>query len=272
MWNPEIRVLESRRLDLSSLDWHLDLRSPFWRIYVNDRKGAWIEFDGKPISLVPEKIWIIPAWVRFRTGLLRPVTQDYIHFTFSGLPDALLQKKFPEPFGLRAPDALAHLAKHWRGSMEMENSFVHLCHASSLVHEIVARLLSRWPASEQADYWHWRAQTAGIGAALDSMENAERPPVSNSELGRLCGMSEDHFIRKFRQLMGTSPARYGRARRIAVAAEWLAGTNRTIEDIAESTGFADRAHFSRVFRQHFNLAPAAYRRAHRTKGNRLLSH
>ncbi len=76
-------------------------------------------------------------------------------------------------------------------------------------------------------------------------------------------MSEDHFIRRFRALMGVTPAEFGRRHRVALAAEWLTGSRRTIEDIAEAAGFSDRSHFSRVFRQHLGVTPAEHRGMHK---------
>jgi transcriptional regulator GlxA family with amidase domain len=50
------------------------------------------------------------------------------------------------------------------------------------------------------------------------------------------------------------------ARRIAVASQQLLFTEKSIEQIAQETGFADRFHFSRVFALHKQYPPAAYRK------------
>lgn len=263
MWNPGIQVLESRRKDLASLNWRLDLCSPFWRIYVHDRSGAFIEQAGNRHELAAGQLWAVPAWVRFRTGFRRPVVQDYAHFTFSGLPQLLLRRRFDRPVCLRTTDALRLLIVQWRSSISEAGPFSHLCSAGALAHAVMASLISSWTAEDQSACRSWLTQTDEIRPALEILESSTGRPAGNRELSRRCGMSEDHFIRKFRNLIGLTPAEYGRGRRVSLTAEWLTGTNRTIEEIAEASGFTDRSHFSRVFKQRLGVTPVAYRRAHR---------
>jgi transcriptional regulator GlxA family with amidase domain len=52
-------------------------------------------------------------------------------------------------------------------------------------------------------------------------------------------------------------------RRIREAARLLLQSDLTIEAIAETTGFPNRAYFSRVFAQVAGEAPAGFRRQHR---------
>ena len=263
MWNPGVQLLESRRVDLGRAGWELDLCSPFWRIYVNQRSGAYIDHEGKRSLIRKNELWIIPEWVRFQTGLTRPVVQDYLHFTFAGLPSFFLRQHFAHPSCLRSNETLRLLITQWRQSIDLAGSPAHLCSAGALAHAVMALMLANW---EQAPARRWLAQTTEIRAALDCLETALSEPPNNERLGQLCGMSEDHFIRRFRQIMNVTPAEYGRRQRIAAAAGWLTATNRTLEDIAEAAGFTDRFHFSRVFKQRLGLTPAAYRKIHRLEG------
>lgn len=86
---------------------------------------------------------------------------------------------------------------------------------------------------------------------------------SNRDLAASCGMSEDHFIRRFKETLGKSPARYGMERRLEAASEMLVGEHLSIEEIAGRTGFVDRFHFSRAFKRQFQFAPGEYRRLQR---------
>jgi methylphosphotriester-DNA--protein-cysteine methyltransferase len=74
--------------------------------------------------------------------------------------------------------------------------------------------------------------------------------------------SESHFIRSFRRLIGSTPARYVQERRVQRAAELLARTTLSIDEIAERCGFANRYHFSRVFAQRLAEPPGRYRASH----------
>jgi AraC-like DNA-binding protein len=249
-------------MDLAQLDWQLDLCSPFWRIYVNDRSGAYIEHEGKRLPLAAKQVWIVPAWVRFQTGYRGRIVQDYLHFTFGGFSPVLM-RRFNRPIHLKTAAPIQGLVDQWRHGIADRDSFSHLCSAGALAHACMALLLSEWTNADLADCRRWIAQTSEIQPALEQMETAMASPSGNAELGRLCGMSEDHFIRRFGALMGVTPAEYGRRHRVALAAEWLTGTRRTIDEIAEASGFSDRSHFSRVFRQQLGVTPAAYRRMHK---------
>ena len=65
----------------------------------------------------------------------------------------------------------------------------------------------------------------------------------------------------FRKETGESPQQYSRRIRVEAACRYLRYSDKTIDEIAELTGFPDRYYFSRVFRQLQHYPPAEYRRA-----------
>lgn len=253
-----VSVLESRSMWLDD-DWHLDLSSPFWRLYVNSSSGAWLTHKGQKLPLGGGETWLIPAWVRFQTGVAGTVRQDYLHFDVRGIPAPFFQRIFNRPFRLRASASLRALCEEWRAGV----GFSQLCWATALAHAAFANVVEDWLGSRTGNELPWQEQEEGLRRAIEALETRLSEPPTNRELARLSGTSEDHFIRRFRQATGTTPASYGRARRLAIAAEWLTSTSRTVEDIAAASGFTDRFHFSRVFKHRFGQAPGAYRTMHR---------
>lgn len=208
------------------------------------------------------ELWMVPAWVRFQTGLSREVVQDYIHFEVRGMPWGLLQSSFSRPVQLPSHPALMTVCRQWRRELQSGGNFSHLCWATVLANASVASLLSREVATAGGRF-PWREEMVRIQPAMDCLQERIGSPASNQELAALCGMSEDHFIRQFRHGVGMTPARFGREHRIALAAEWLTSSDRTLEDIAAAAGFTDRFHFSQVFKAGLGQAPGAYRRMHR---------
>ncbi|MDW8343295.1 MAG: AraC family transcriptional regulator [Verrucomicrobiae bacterium] len=83
--------------------------------------------------------------------------------------------------------------------------------------------------------------------------------MTNAYLATLCHCSEDHFIRLFRRTLGQPPAQYILERRIAAATQRLAFGDESIEQIAETLGFANRYHFTRMFTRCIGVGPATYR-------------
>lgn len=242
--------------------WRFDLFSPFWRLYVNNRAGAGITFRGKRIALTPGRVYLIPAWVRFATHTIRPVKQYYIHFYLSGLPPTLLRRIFDHPLWLERTGILKELSDRWQHGLEREPGPAEVNWAYALAHAALAMAMERLSSTDQRDCFRWLSESNVVRPALECVDSRLAQPPDNEELARLCHMSSDHFIRKFRETVGMTPARYGLEWRLSIAAQWLTGTERTIEEIAEATGFTDRFHFSRVFKKRFTVPPVSYRRRH----------
>lgn len=258
-----IELVYSGRLALSQ--WEYDLCSPFWRLYVNDRAGGWIRFGSLRWSLAPAQVYLIPAWVRFTTGLSVPVRHDFIHFELHGLPPSLHRALFPRPIRLEPDAALSAAVVRWQDGLGRERGLAGFAWAQSLVAQAVAHAVDRLPPREQSEAARYLEFPSDLLPALELIERRLERPPANAELAAACGLSEDHFIRVFRRSLGLSPARYGQERRVAIAARWLVATERSIDEIAARAGFSDRFHFSRVFTRRFGSPPAAYRRMHRAE-------
>jgi AraC family transcriptional regulator, arabinose operon regulatory protein len=84
-----------------------------------------------------------------------------------------------------------------------------------------------------------------------------------SALARLAGMSDAGLNRAFQRHYSTSPARFVSEIRIREVARLLQQTDDSIDEIAEQTGFPNRAYLSRVFKQVTGESPADFRRKHR---------
>jgi AraC family transcriptional regulator len=84
--------------------------------------------------------------------------------------------------------------------------------------------------------------------------------IGISELARLVGLSQFHFIRAFKHSVGLSPYQYVLSERISVAKELLSQRDRSIADVALAVGFSDASQLSRVFRKLVGVTPAAFRR------------
>ncbi len=257
----QVQVLASRRQQLGK-DWCLDLCSPFWRLYVNDRSGAYVHHGDRRISLAENVAWIIPAWMHFQTTLQRPCTQDFIHFQVTGQIAKFLESTVTAPQKLAMGRVTSVTVHQWRsglGSPDLASG----CWAAATAYAALAGILSNCTPSQQQEGLLGLGENSEIQPAIDLIERQPDTPPANAQLAETCRMSEDHFIRKFRKAAGITPAEYGRHHRVLLAAELLAGSSRTIEDISESTGFTDRFHFSRRFKSQLGLPPATYRRMHR---------
>ncbi|MFR2116184.1 MAG: helix-turn-helix transcriptional regulator [Subdoligranulum sp.] len=74
-------------------------------------------------------------------------------------------------------------------------------------------------------------------------------------------MSESHFRRVFRELVGMGPLDYLNRTRIAKACSLLRMTDDSILTISEKVGFGSMSSFNRHFYEVMGTAPSDWRRA-----------
>jgi len=260
-----IQVLASQRIRVTPESWRLDLLSPFWRLYRMREAGAFVKWAGGRVDLEPGWIYLIPAWLEFGTFTRREVLHEYVHFYVNGLPATWLKQTFDRPAALPCKGVLGPLTRMWAGKLEAPTGgmFDLFGWTGILVKAAMVTATERLPEERRERFYRWLASAREVQRAVNCIDTRLANPPDNAELAALCGMSPDHFIRRFKAGTGLTPAQYRLERRVLAAAHWLAGTGRTIEDIAESAGFTDRFYLTKMFKARLAVTPAAYRRMHR---------
>jgi len=82
-----------------------------------------------------------------------------------------------------------------------------------------------------------------------------------ADLSASVAMSDDHFIRAFRESVGVAPHRYLLALRMQRAQRLLAERpEMLVADVGRRCGFSSAAHFAAQFRRATGIAPSAWRR------------
>ena len=84
--------------------------------------------------------------------------------------------------------------------------------------------------------------------------------VELAHLAALAGLSQSHFSRAFKASTGMAPYRWQLDARVRRAQALLIDTRASLDQVAETTGFADAVHFGRTFRKLTGATPAAWRR------------
>lgn len=102
--------------------------------------------------------------------------------------------------------------------------------------------------------------TSRLSALLAHVESTPALPWSTQAMARFACMSVSRLHALFQEELGTSPRAWLLRKRIDLACVLLTHTDRTIVDVALSTGFADQSVLTRAMRQHADITPAAYRR------------
>lgn len=79
------------------------------------------------------------------------------------------------------------------------------------------------------------------------------------DLAGCLGMSARHLCRTLRNTLGLTPHRYVMQLRLEHARHLLASGTRSLEEVAERSGFADRSHMSTSFRRVLGTTPNHFR-------------
>jgi len=96
--------------------------------------------------------------------------------------------------------------------------------------------------------------------AIDHMSKEYSEKMSVAELATMCGFSESHFMRLFKQRLRMSSQKFLEQVRMFHAIEAIKTTHRTISDIAISCGFYDHSSFVKRFKRFTGTTPLCYRR------------
>ena len=240
------------------------VQSSYWRLYRNDAEGAALLRDAGPYPLRAGRLYFVPAGVRFDCHCEGSVGHFYIHFDLIGLPGFALRTLFGGPVCVPSDAALDTLAEPLVGTREAAPpGLTRQCAAKALVYGGLAAYLASVPPADVDRCGRLAEAHAPVLPAVEFIERNLGAELSNRQLADLCALSEDYFIRRFRECVGQSPAQFIQERRVTVAAQQLLFTDHSIERIAEATGFRNRFYFSRVFTRQTGVPPAAYRKTTR---------
>lgn len=92
------------------------------------------------------------------------------------------------------------------------------------------------------------------------IENNYMHKISIAEIAAQVEFSESHFMRYFKENMGTSFVDYLREYRLDMAARLLLVSDASIISIAEEVGFDNLSYFNRVFKKKYGITPSQYRK------------
>lgn len=93
----------------------------------------------------------------------------------------------------------------------------------------------------------------------DYLELNYESRFQQAECARLFHLNKDYMSRKFKEELGIGMVEYVNRIRIEKAKELLCSTDKSIQEISDSTGFMDQKFFSKQFKRETSLSPTEYR-------------
>ena len=103
------------------------------------------------------------------------------------------------------------------------------------------------------------APNSALLKAVDYINDRYAEHITMEELCTVSGVSKQYLCLLFRQNLSTPPMEYIAKRRIQAAKELLTGSDKTIEEIAEDTGFCGSSYFCKLFKRYEGITPSQFR-------------
>jgi len=107
-----------------------------------------------------------------------------------------------------------------------------------------------------------RKSRAHVEKALSLMQKSVRENVKIEDIAWKLGLSDEHFIRIFRDQVRMTPHQYFTRLKVEGASGLLMSTDKAVGEIAEWFGFENQFHFSRIFKKCTGMSPLEYRRTY----------
>ncbi|MFW6002594.1 MAG: AraC family transcriptional regulator [archaeon] len=101
-----------------------------------------------------------------------------------------------------------------------------------------------------------------VARAVEYIEENITNDIDISSCAKVCGYSEYHFLRVFKEVSGLTPADYIRKRRLSEIAKLIyQEDDEYISEIAFNYGFNSKENFTRAFKAEHHILPTEYKSA-----------
>jgi AraC family transcriptional activator of mtrCDE len=139
----------------------------------------------------------------------------------------------------------------------------------NLLSNLFIYILRQWSESEKAHVgsWFFAMQNRHIAKALACIHQKPEIDWSLDSLASEAGLSRSLFAEQFRESVGETPYSYLTRWRLGIAAQLLAQTDLSIEEIAQKTGYRSEYSFNRAFKKARGRTPTKERERRQSPEN-----
>jgi AraC-like DNA-binding protein len=254
---PDVEITQYGYVGKMSFWTYQNCSSPFWYLWLNETRGAYLEFAGKRIELRNDFFVLIPPFTQFSTcDEKEDLSQFYIHFRGGSILPHVKREPIILPFAKIIDKAAESFFNEMLSADTSAGIF------SVKLYSIVYRVIESIPPEAILSPGEWQIDER-VRQALNYISGNLRRKRLYDEFCRNNHISVNNLIRLFKKNIGMTPQQYRLIQRIEEAKNLLSISNKSIDEIADATGFADRYHFSKTFKRITHLTPVAFRNAFR---------
>mgnify|MGYP000023222796 CR=1 FL=1 len=240
-----------------------DSHDDYLLIYCLDGEGE-IEAYNQKLIVRPGDILLIPKGVEhaYQARKKRPWTIYWVHF-YGHDADAFIDHLLPPR--KENTQALIHLGIHSRLVSDFEallevrestyNINAYICGANQL-RQILSHIALLRPLARRKQ----GADGLDIERVHSLMQARVHEQLDLDTLAELVNFSKYHFVKKYKELTGTTPINHFIQLKIERACHLLDTTHNNINEIAFAVGYEDAYYFSRIFKKLMGVSPSQYRK------------
>ncbi len=239
-----------------------DSTFPQHRFYYIISGKCTIRINGKAHTGIPGRWFYIPAGVPcgYLNDSSKPFSQYYAHFDMIHSNADLLSSLDLPPYVDTSSDkdipALFITGSYNRKS-EMLSDKLQL---SGIMFQLLSSYIRLSGDMTAVAFYEKDARSQKIMAYI---KRHLQEDLSNSTLAAYMHMDVRNFIRYFKKITGSTPAKYITILRMTTAQSLLTETDMQITEIMYQVGIRDLPLFSKMFKRVFSLSPKAYREMYR---------
>jgi AraC-like DNA-binding protein len=261
---------------------HKKLAFPFWRIYNNVQGGGFMEYKRQVYEMEPDTLYLIAPNTDYSSrlynytipeegyrlvgGRISETTEEeldallkngaiehlFIHFTLGYPYDNVSPGIYPFRMNRHLEEKTMLLRNYLTRNVAQFNFSIFLT-IQSLICELLFKM--------GEEKWLYPIRDVRIAKIISYIENNIGEEFTNELLANMANMATNAFSRLFKEYVGETLQNFIKKKRIQSACLLLLHSDRSIDEIADATGFANRYHFSRIFSKITGYAPAKYRKA-----------
>lgn len=230
---------------------------------------TWIQEDGsyEQKMIAAGRVCIIPPMLEHRFNWMNKAHFINLHIkqkTICSIIDGLYEPEdlnLQEVFG--AKDDFIHnialgmrqtILHHgqkaegfYRSSLDLVAHYVYQTYAIDHKRDILFNDLEQIPCAKIRD-------------AVNFIFNNINRNLSVEDIAKAADMSQFHFLRTFKKMIGMSATRFHMVQRLEKAKDLLINSEQPIAAIANELGFSSQAYFSTNFSKYIGTSPAKFRR------------
>jgi AraC-like DNA-binding protein len=205
-------------------------------------------------------IVVLPKGVshRYKASIDQPWTIYWVHFSGSDCEHfldylAIEKHRYIIPLGIhsRLVTSFEHLLECRQTNYDTA-SFINV---ANLLRQILSHIALLGPISKRQHAAH----QLDLELVHSLMEASVHEKLELDTLAKEVNLSKFHFIKKYRELTGSTPVNHFIHLKIKRACDLLDITNKSINEISYAIGYEDAYYFSRIFKKVMGISPSQYR-------------